>query len=102
MYIIVWEFKAKAGCEAAFEQAYGPQGAWVNLFEKGEGFLGTELLQDTAEPGWYITIDRWATQAAFEEFRRRWAGDYEAVDARCAAWTENETALGSFATVDPG
>jgi len=96
MYVIIWEYRAKEGRESAFEQIYGPAGDWVRLFQRGEGYLGTDLLRDTATPRRYVTIDRWALPSAYETFRRQWQSDYEALDARCAPLTEQEALLGTF------
>ena len=96
MYAIVWEFRARPGQETAFEQVYGPEGAWARLFARGAGFLGTELLGDADERGRYLTIDRWTSRAAFEAFRQRWDEEYRALDGQCAAMRLHETPLGSF------
>jgi heme-degrading monooxygenase HmoA len=102
MYVIVWEFRAKAGHEEEFERVYGPEGKWAQLFAHGEGYLGTELLGDVADRGRYVTIDRWTSHAAFEAFRRQWSDEYRALDRRCEALRAEETALGSFAGLEPG
>src|SRR5947209_2755150 len=56
-YVIIWEFYVKRGNERAFEEAYGPQGAWARFFRRGEGYLGTELLRNVGQSGRYVTID---------------------------------------------
>jgi heme-degrading monooxygenase HmoA len=98
MHVIVWEFRATTGREEEFERVYGPDGAWADLFARGDGYLGTELLRDVGERGRYITIDRWTSPAAFATFRDRWASDYRALDRRCEALTSRETPLGNFAS----
>jgi hypothetical protein len=32
MFLILWEFEVKPGCEQSFESAYGPDGTWMRLF----------------------------------------------------------------------
>lgn len=96
MHVILWEFRVRRGHEQEFERAYGPRGFWAELFRRGEGYMGTELLRDLSEPGRYFTIDRWGSQAAFESFRSRHLSEYEAIDRRCEAMTESETQVGSF------
>jgi len=93
---IVWEFRIRPGAEAAFEAAYGPRGAWAELFAGGEGYLGTELLRDARSPGRYLTVDRWASAADHARFREAHAGEYARLDERLAALTEAELELGSF------
>ena len=97
MHVTIWEFRVKRGREAEFERAYGPTGEWARFFERAEGYLGTELLRDAKNRQRYVTIDRWISQATYEAFRRRWAGEYDAIDERCEALTEYEAPLGSLA-----
>ncbi len=99
MQVIVWEFRVRKGREAEFEQAYGPTGEWAELFKRGEGYLGTELLRDTANRQRYVTIDLWTSPAAYEAFRSRWRQEYEAIDRLCEALTEHEALLGLLAPV---
>jgi heme-degrading monooxygenase HmoA len=96
-YIIIWEFHVRPGCETAFVEAYGPAGWWAELFGRAEGYLGSRLLHDTADPQCYLTIDRWSSASAFEAFKREWGSEYEALDQRCAHLTERETFLGTLA-----
>ncbi len=100
-HVIVWEFRAQPGREDEFERVYGPEGDWANFFRRGEGYLGTELIRDVETPGRYVTIDRWASAAAYEDFRSRNSSEYEAIDRRCESLTEHEARLGSFLTM-PG
>jgi hypothetical protein len=46
MYLILWEYHVKPEKRAEFEQIYSPGGAWAELFQKGTGYLGTELMRD--------------------------------------------------------
>jgi heme-degrading monooxygenase HmoA len=96
MHVLVWQFRVRAGCEAEFERAYGPAGEWARLFARAGGYAGTELLRDAAAPGRYLTIDRWASAGDLDRFKADHRDDYEALDAACIEWTEEETALGAF------
>src|SRR5262245_2139467 len=60
-HVIVWEFRVRAGCEREFEEAYGPGGAWAQLFAASPDCLGTELLRDEADHRRYLTVDRWGS-----------------------------------------
>jgi len=95
-WVIMWEFRVRPGSEARFEEVYGPAGEWAEFFRRGEGYLGTELYQDTKAAGRYLTLDFWVSEAAYQYFRRLHAADYQALDARSEALTEHETPLGSF------
>jgi heme-degrading monooxygenase HmoA len=95
-HVILWEFVVREGCEREFEAAYGPRGAWAALFGKSPQHLGTELLCDTTAPRRYVTIDRWASADAFARFRKDHTAEYDALDARCGAWTEKEARIGTW------
>jgi heme-degrading monooxygenase HmoA len=84
------------GRESEFERAYGPSGEWTRLFQRGEGYLGTEQLQRSEDPREYLTLDRWASRAAYEAFRARFSSEYRRLDHRLEELTEEETPLGTF------
>ena len=86
----------RPGSEAAFEQAYGPDGAWVRLFSTDPTYGGTELVRDITEPRRYLTLDSWETGEAYAEFRRQRAEEYLAIDKVCDGLTERETKIGEF------
>jgi len=44
MFLILWEFEVKPGDESRFEKVYGPQGPWVQLFQRDSHFRQTQLL----------------------------------------------------------
>lgn len=94
-HVIVWEFRARSGSEAAFESAYGPEGDWAQFFRRDPAYRSTELLRAGGERR-YLTIDRWASRAAFEAFKERHGPEYAAIDRRCEALTEHEAPLGDF------
>jgi heme-degrading monooxygenase HmoA len=96
MYIILWAYNVRPGAEAAFETLYGPSGEWVALFQKADGFLGTELLVAANASRRYLTIDRWESEASYEQFRSAYAGAYEMIDRAAEGLTESETRLGEF------
>jgi hypothetical protein len=37
-YATVWEFRVRADRRAEFERHYGPDGSWVALFRRGDGY----------------------------------------------------------------
>jgi heme-degrading monooxygenase HmoA len=98
MFAVVWQFEIAEESIAAFEAAYGPEGAWAQLFRASPKYLGTELLRDAYAPGVYLTIDRWESEAAFRAFRRDHDGAYEALDRSCDALTSRETRIGAYTT----
>ncbi|SRR5258706_9761763 len=96
MYVITWEYRVRAGCEADFERAYGPRGDWAELFASSSDYIATELWRDPTQPGRYCSIDRWKIADAFARFKAEHPAEYLRVDERCEAWTETETKLGEW------
>jgi len=91
MHVILWRFHARPGREPEFEQAYGDDGLWSQLFRRSKGYLGTALMRGT--DGTYLTIDRWTTENAFRAFKEAEAARYAELDAQCEALTIEETML---------
>lgn len=98
-YAYIWEFSVKEGCESQFEQRYGPEGDWAQLFRRSTGYLGTELHRDIAVTGRYVTVDHWISKLACDAFREAWADDFHALDEACETLTTDEKLLGSFDSV---
>jgi heme-degrading monooxygenase HmoA len=98
MYVILWRFRPVVGQESEFERAYGPSGEWAQLFGRAAGFLGTELLLRRSEDGSreYLTLDRWASRAAYQAFRASRSEEYRQLDRRLEGLTEEETLVGAF------
>jgi heme-degrading monooxygenase HmoA len=69
MYVVLWEYQVKAEKQSEFETTYSANGAWVDLFKTGTGYLGTELLHNENEPLRYLTIDRWDSTESYEAFQ---------------------------------
>jgi heme-degrading monooxygenase HmoA len=99
MFVRIWQFHTKADCEAGFRATYGSLGAWAELFRRGAGYLGTELLESTADPTIYITVDRWESAEAWQAFLREWSEDYDALDRTCEELTLDEAEIGAFLKV---
>jgi len=77
MFVLIWRFRALAGKAAEFRDAYGPGGAWA-LFGRGAGYLGTELFESATDAATYLTVDRWESAEAWQEFLQAWPEDYAA------------------------
>jgi mannose-6-phosphate isomerase-like protein (cupin superfamily) len=95
-YTAVWEFEVPAAANDEFLGHYGPNGSWAALFRQDPAYIDTQLLQDAARPGRYLTVDRWRSAQAYHDFRDRFAGQYEALDRVCGKLTSRETNLGAF------
>ena len=100
-YTCIWDFRVRPERQAAFETDYGPDGTWASLFRRAEGYLGTTLLRDRADPLRYVTVDRWQSIEAYQAFRARFSREYDELDRACAGLTSQETALGEFTARRP-
>jgi heme-degrading monooxygenase HmoA len=93
-------FSYWVGDRGAFERAYGPDGTWAELFRRGEGYLGTELL--AGGDGRYLLIDRWGSREAYESFLAAHRDEYERRSAEAEALYEREERVGLFEAVAGG
>lgn len=97
-FAVVWEFRVKPGKERRFEQAYGPDGEWVQLFGRSKGYLGTELMRDRDLRFRYMTFDRWSSRQAYLRFKKQNLEAYRKIDAKGEALTTREKLIGEFDT----
>ena len=98
-FVVVWEFRVRAGAEAEFERAYGAAGAWVRLFSGDAAYGGTRLVRDASEPRRYLTLDSWESAAAYEAFKKNHVAEYGEIDLECERLTEGEKEIGRFVEV---
>ena len=96
MFTTIWEYEVPEARRADFEATYGPEGEWVQLFRRAAGFRETVLLRDVSSPASYVTLDRWVSRAAYEEFRIIHAAAYAALDESTTGLTLAERHLGTF------
>lgn len=99
MIAIVWRFTSAGGAQAAFEDAYGSDGAWAKLFRTAPGYVRTDLLRRF--DGSYLTIDYWHSLSDWDAFSRGQSEAYAALDAACEALTASEEQIGVFEVVEP-
>lgn len=98
MVVIIWEYRVNRSRVADFEKIYGEHGAWVELFQKGSGYLGTALLRNSNDPYHYMTIDRWQSYANYESFLSTWKKEYQNLDTQSEDLTDQEISLGKWET----
>jgi len=96
MFVTLWEFEVKSGSEELFERTYGADDGWARLFGRDARYRGTRLLRDVGATRVYVTIDSWESRAAYEEFREKYAAEYEELDKQCEAMTEKEKHVGYY------
>lgn len=93
MFVIVWRYEVPTSDERGFSEAYGPEGPWVRLFSLHRGYLGTELVA-TTDPGVYLSVDRWDSEASFDLFMDTYGEKYEELDRSMSALTIDEKLVG--------
>ena len=96
MFVALWEYEVKPGCEESFQSAYGPQGDWVRLFQRDPHYRETRLLQDLSRPRFYCTLDYWDSETSYEQFKTANQAAYAAIDRATEHLTVSEHHLSSF------
>ncbi len=99
MVQVIWEFVVRKETLAQFEQAYGPQGSWVRLFQHYPGYQGTELVRDSANPLRFLTIDSWASLEHRGEMLRNGQAEYTRLDRELGVLVESEIEVGVFTSL---
>jgi heme-degrading monooxygenase HmoA len=100
MFVALWEFEVKPGCEKRFEKVYGPEGAWARLFRNDTHYYQTRLVRDSLRDGVYLTMDFWESREAYEGFMAEHRAEYAAIDEASETLTEGERRVGWFEKVD--
>lgn len=101
MIRVLWEFVVKPDALERFVQAYGPAGPWVRLFERFDGYRGTQLWQDRAAPLRFVTVDLWDSGEQRAAMLSAARDEYARLDQELGGLTRSERELGVFADV-PG
>lgn len=95
-YVYVWEFELNEALREQFLRSYGPDGEWVALFRQAQGYVGTTLMSDAEHPLRFLTMDRWLSRDAQQEFAARFRDEYTRIDRQCEAFTVREACIGHF------
>jgi hypothetical protein len=96
MFVALWEYEVKPGCEESFQSAYGPQGDWVRLFQSDPHHRETRLLKDLSRPSFYFTLDYWDSETFYEQFKTANQAAYAAIDRATELLTLSERHLTTF------
>jgi len=96
MYMYLWEYSVAPEHVDAFLAHYGPDGSWVRLFRKSDGYLGTSLLRDRDDGSRFVTIDRWASTEHHAAFLDRYGAAFASLDEACSDLTRFERLIGHF------
>jgi hypothetical protein len=92
----VWLFRPPGGREEEFRTAYSGDGLWADVFRHGRGYLGTRLLGPTEAGGWWMTIDSWTDEQAFDDFQAQHGPAYEELDRQLEGVAGEEKFVGAF------
>jgi hypothetical protein len=101
MFVALWEFEVKPGCEQRFEKACGPDGDWVRLFRSDSNYRETRLGRDPFRPAIYLTLDFWNSRKAYEQFVATHKDEYKVLDAAGERLTSSERRIGVYELVGP-
>ena len=96
MFLILWEYDVKQGCEEQFERVYAPSGDWAQLFRRDPAFEKTLLLRNAKQAHTYLTCDFWKSRDAYRSFQIALRAEYSALDKKCEELTVAERRIGSF------
>jgi len=102
LFVALWEFEVKPGCEEKFEEVYGANGAWAKLFLQDSQYRGTRLVKDVERERVYLTLDFWKTRESYERFKKENAGEYERIDRECEGMTVAEKCIGEMCVPTAG
>jgi len=98
-FVYIWEYLVKEEHQTEFENIYGPEGEWVQLFRKAEGYITTDLHQDISNTNRFITVDFWNTKKDRDSFRKKYSKEFELLDEHCELFTNQEKLIGDFDTI---
>ena len=101
-FAYIWQYEIHPARREEFLAAYNPNGEWANLFSSDPSYLGTRLLQDAEDENRYATIDYWTSRADRDDFRVRFAEEFDQLDRRCENFTRGEKFIGDYTEVEDG
>jgi quinol monooxygenase YgiN len=95
-HVRIWKFRPSPDRKSAFAAAYAEDGPWSRLFAGATGYQGTKLLGPAEQGGWWLTIDAWDSEEAFDAFQRDYGEQYRALDAALEGLAGHEEFVGAF------
>jgi hypothetical protein len=82
MTVRVWRYDVPTDVREEFEREYGPDGSWARLFAASPWFVATSLYVDVESPTSYLTVDRFADDEAWQQFRAEHDTAYQKIGER--------------------
>ncbi len=98
-YLIIWEFRVRAGMEDGSKRCTGRWEIGRDFFARDDGYVRTELNHDLKDSRRYTTLDFWISEDAYENFREQHASEYAVLDHKFEVLTESELEIGKFERV---
>jgi uncharacterized membrane-anchored protein YitT (DUF2179 family)/heme-degrading monooxygenase HmoA len=99
MYVVTWRYEVKPDRLEEFRHEYGPEGSWVKLFQRGDGYVKTDLLPSKTDPFEFTTIDYWTSKEAFNHFKAVHGEEYDQLDREFTQLTTREERIRRGPTV---
>ena len=96
MFIVIWQYKIHETYREAFEELYGQNGKWVQLFKTAAEYKGTQLIKDVSSFNQYVTIDEWESQEMYEKFLADHEKEFKAIDVEGENFTISEVKIGWY------
>jgi len=101
MFLVLWEFEVKPGCEKRFERVYGPGGDWDSLFRRDPPPCEKSFIPRYGETACVPHSEYWLSRKSYEEFLSAQDVEYKALDSIAEELTANERHVGSYETFVP-
>lgn len=95
-YTYIWEYVVLPDRIDEFEELYGPQGAWSDLFRQSTSYVKTELHRDRSQLNRFITVDYWESYDAWLDWRALFEAQFDELDRRGEQLTAEEREVGRF------
>ena len=100
MIALVWQFKARSGREAAFEQFFGANGPWQRMSRRSRSFLGSSFLRDIAQPTRYLVAEYWSEMLPYEKHQADYSDEVRELERERNELLDEVAAIGVFAALD--
>ncbi len=94
MAVNIWKFHVREGHAGDFVRMN--QEDWPKLFGLSPGYLGGGIGRNTDDPNVYVTMDRWTSKKAFDDFLGTYGNDFETLDALHKEHYESSEHIGFF------
>lgn len=99
MHVVIWEFKVKTECTSDFIALCGGSGEWANWFQQSPDYIETDLLKLNETEGVFVTIDKWKSKSAYDQFYNSDPVTFNRLDQKGETYTLEENLIGAYTLV---